>query len=102
MEGNVDGTVGGSYYVLYDLVVNLDRGKYCPVVVFYFDNFLVTELRDRGIETYVCERAQPVILPFKTATAPWKVTLPDHATDAAAYQHLQTPDYPGLAVASLS
>lgn len=70
VEGNVDGTVGGSYYVLYDLVVNLDHDMYCPVVVFYFDHFLVAKLRDRGIETYVCDRAQPAILPFRNSTSP--------------------------------
>lgn len=70
VEGNVDGTVGGSYYVLYDLVVNLDQSMYRPVVVFYFDHFLVAELREKGIETYVCDRVQPVILPLSNSTSP--------------------------------
>lgn len=37
-EGNVDGTVGGSYYSLLYLVKYLDRAKYYPIVVFYTEH----------------------------------------------------------------
>lgn len=60
-EGNVDGTVGGSYYLLFDLVLSLDKTKYCPVVVFYTDNILVPKLRRAGIETHVFKRSEPVV-----------------------------------------
>jgi glycosyltransferase involved in cell wall biosynthesis len=70
VEGNFDGTVGGSYYVLYDLVVNLDKSSYRPVVVFYFDNFLVPLLRESGIETHVLEHATPYVLRWKTSSNP--------------------------------
>ena len=61
-EGNVDGTVGGSYYLLYDLVRSLDPSKYYPIVTFYTDNLLVPKLRDSGIETHVFHRPDPIIL----------------------------------------
>lgn len=67
VEGNVDGTVGGSYYVLYDLVINLDKTRYCPVVLFYFDNFVATMLREKGIETYILQRPEPFIFPLKNS-----------------------------------
>ena len=56
--------------MLYDLVVNLDKSKYYPIVLFYFYNTLVGDLRKKGIETYVCGRTQPVVLPLKNSTCP--------------------------------
>ena len=52
-EGNTDGTVGGSYFVMFDLVINLARKNYAPVVGFYNDNYLVPKLKEAGIETYI-------------------------------------------------
>ena len=60
LEGNTDGTVGGSYYLMYDLVMGLDREKFDPVVGFHTDNILVPKLRAVGIETFVL----PVPRPF--------------------------------------
>ena len=60
-EGNVDGTVGGSYYLLYDLVRNIDKTKYYPIVVFYKDNLLVPKLKQAGIETHVLKRPDPFV-----------------------------------------
>lgn len=37
-EQNTDGTVGGSYYSLLDIVRTVDRGRYEPVVLFHRDN----------------------------------------------------------------
>ncbi|MCB2173739.1 glycosyltransferase family 4 protein [bacterium] len=75
VEGNFDGTVGGSYYVLYDLVVNLDRSRFQPVVVFYFDNFLVPLLRERGIETHVLDHATPYVPTWKNSANPLLKTV---------------------------
>ncbi len=63
-EGNTDGTVGGSYLLMYDLVHGLDRNKFEPVVGFYVDNFLVSRLRENGIETILFDLPEPVT--FKT------------------------------------
>jgi len=66
LEGNIDGTVGGSYYVMFDLVMGLDRNRYHPVVGFHQDNFLAGELRDRGVEVIIFP-TQPNFS-FKSAT----------------------------------
>ena len=34
-EGNVDGTIGGSYFSLLYLIEGLDRARYEPLVVFH-------------------------------------------------------------------
>jgi len=75
LEGNPDGTIGGSYYLMYDLVRHLDKEKYYPIVGFHTDNILVPKLREFGIETYVIKKRKPfkfeagflnqVLLPFK-------------------------------------
>ena len=59
LEGNTDGTVGGSYYLMYDLVLALDRDKFEPIVGFHTDNFLVPKLRDAGIKTIIFELPDP-------------------------------------------
>lgn len=53
LEPNDDGTVGGSYQVLYDFVRHLDRERYEPVVVFYQDNRFVERLREEGVVVHV-------------------------------------------------
>ena len=45
IEANCDGTIGGSYYCLLEIVKHVDRKKYNPIVVFYGDNTLVPEFR---------------------------------------------------------
>ena len=62
-EGNRDGTVGGSYFLMYDLVLGLDKGKFEPVVGFYNDNFLVEKLRSAGVKTVVF--GSPPVFEFK-------------------------------------
>ena len=62
-EGNRDGTVGGSYFLMYDLVLGLDRDEYEPIVGFYNDNFLVEKLRTAGIKTLVF--GAPPVFEFK-------------------------------------
>lgn len=53
VEPNDDGTVGGSYQVLYDFVRHLDRDRYEPVVVFYQDNRFVERLRAAGVAVHL-------------------------------------------------
>ena len=53
IEANEDGTVGGSHRVLFDLVCNLDRAQYEPVVLFYQDNAYVPRLRGQGVDVVV-------------------------------------------------
>lgn len=75
IEGNLDGTVGGSYYVLQDLVNALDRSRYEPVVGFHRDNFIVGQLRERGIEVVVFPAYQPFVFRSKwmnTVFGPFK------------------------------
>ena len=57
-EGNVDGTVGGSYYSLLYLVKGLDRTRYRPTVVFYSEHGLLSAFQDAGAETLVWRRAR--------------------------------------------
>jgi hypothetical protein len=55
IEANEDGTVGGSHRVLFDLVCNLDRTQYEPVVLFYQDNAYASRLRALGVDVVVLE-----------------------------------------------
>jgi glycosyltransferase involved in cell wall biosynthesis len=61
IEGNTDGTVGGSYFLMYDLVNGLDRTLYEPIVGFHRDNFLVERLRKDGIEVIVFPQPEPFV-----------------------------------------
>ena len=59
VEGNVDGTVGGSYFLMLDLVRSLDRQRFEPVVVFHRSNFLEDTFRDAGAEVLVLPKQEP-------------------------------------------
>lgn len=59
-EQNTDGTVGGSYYCLLELVQRLDRSRYEPLVVFYTDNSLIPRFEAAGVDT----RIMPPVEPF--------------------------------------
>jgi glycosyltransferase involved in cell wall biosynthesis len=50
VEACEDGTVGGSHQALYDLVCQLDRRRFTPVVLFYQANRWVAPLRELGVE----------------------------------------------------
>lgn len=63
VEGNPDGTVGGSYFSLLFLVRGLDRQRYEPIVVFAADNPLIPRFHAAGIETRVVPPGRPVRLP---------------------------------------
>jgi glycosyltransferase involved in cell wall biosynthesis len=53
VEGNVDGTVGGSFFSLLYLVSGLDRRRYEPVVVFAADNALRPRFATQRIRTLI-------------------------------------------------
>lgn len=59
LEGNRDGTVGGSYHLMYDLIRALDREQYMPVAGFHVDNLVADRLRRDGVETHIFEFPQP-------------------------------------------
>ena len=52
-EGNIDGTIGGSYFSLLFLAAGLDRARYEPIVVFRSRNSLIPRYEDCGIRTLV-------------------------------------------------
>jgi glycosyltransferase involved in cell wall biosynthesis len=75
VEGNTDGTVGGSYFLMYDLVRRLDRTRYEPIVAFHTDNYLIAQLRAAGIEVLIFPRLQPFVFRWSllnTVLAPFK------------------------------
>jgi glycosyltransferase involved in cell wall biosynthesis len=55
VEANEDGTVGGSHQALGDLVGQLSRTLYQPVILFYQDNRFARALREGGEEVHVWE-----------------------------------------------
>ncbi|MCG8043253.1 MAG: glycosyltransferase, partial [Candidatus Thiodiazotropha endolucinida] len=67
-EGNIDGTIGGSYYSLLFLTRGLDRSKYTPVVVFHRDNALIPEYNKAGVRTLVVPSFDPIL--FQTNKMP--------------------------------
>ena len=60
-EGNIDGTIGGSYYSLLYLTRGLDKTKYTPVVVFHRDNALIPEYNKAGVRTLVVASFDPIL-----------------------------------------
>jgi len=63
VEGNVDGTIGGSYYSLLYLVSGLDRSRYQPMVVFARDNPLVARFQAAGAQVMLHAPPRPTVLP---------------------------------------
>ena len=63
VEGNTDGTVGGSFFSLFYLVSRLDLSRYRPLVVFRTDNPIIPEFVAAGIETRVIPAQPAVVLP---------------------------------------
>lgn len=55
LEMNDDGTVGGSHQAQYDLVRQMDRGRYEPVVAYYQDNRFAGMMRELGVEVHLVE-----------------------------------------------
>jgi len=59
IEGNRDGTVGGSYFVLLDLVRGLDRSRYQPIIGFHQENYLIDTFKESGAEVVLFENLPP-------------------------------------------
>lgn len=60
VEGNPDGTIGGSYFSLLFLVKNLDRSRFEPIVVFSKENALIPAFRAAGTEVIVRPLGPPM------------------------------------------
>jgi glycosyltransferase involved in cell wall biosynthesis len=59
LEGNVDGTVGGSYYSLLFLLQGLDKSRFDPVVVFRRDTPIRPKFEATGADVRIVPRPQP-------------------------------------------
>jgi len=60
MEVNIDGTIGGSYTCLYNLVENLDKSKFKIWIGFYRENIFVEKFHNIKIGTQIFSR-NPVV-----------------------------------------
>lgn len=60
VESNRDGTVGGSYFLLLDLIRGLDRSRYEPIVGFHRENYLMDQFRAAGAEVVLFDNLKPV------------------------------------------
>ena len=60
VEGNEDGTIGGSYLSLLFLVSGLDRTRFDPLVVFARENTLIPRFHERHVRTMVRPPARAV------------------------------------------
>ena len=63
VEGNVDGTIGGSYYSLLFLASGLDRGRYEPHVTFHQDHALMPRYEAAGLHPRVLPKPRPFVMP---------------------------------------
>jgi glycosyltransferase involved in cell wall biosynthesis len=63
VEGNVDGTIGGSFFSLLFLVAGIDRARFEPIVVFAADNELQPRFHAHAIRTVIRSLPQPLTLP---------------------------------------
>lgn len=61
-EGNIDGTVGGSFFSLLYLVGGLDKTAYEPIVVFHNEHTLLPSYRAAGVETLIVPAYRPARL----------------------------------------
>ena len=67
-EGNIDGTIGGSYFSLLFLVAGLDRSRFEPIVVFRCSNSLISRYNESGIRTLVIPKPKPTVLAISDGT----------------------------------
>ncbi|MBX3703153.1 MAG: glycosyltransferase family 4 protein [Steroidobacteraceae bacterium] len=70
VEGNSDGTVGGSFILMMDLILGLDRSRFEPIALFRFENFVAERLRASGVEVII----DPPRVPF-TFRSTWAARL---------------------------
>jgi glycosyltransferase involved in cell wall biosynthesis len=59
VEGNVDGTIGGSYFSLLYLLQGLDKARYQPVVVFCSEHALIPKYAEAGAQVIIRSPAPP-------------------------------------------
>jgi glycosyltransferase involved in cell wall biosynthesis len=64
VEGNTDGTVGGSYFSLLFLTSGLDRKRFEPTVVFARENSLIPTYQSRGVRVLIRAKPEPTRLSF--------------------------------------
>lgn len=55
VEGNEDGTAGGSHQCLFDIARSLDPEQFTPIVLFYQNNRFAERLREVGVRTLIWE-----------------------------------------------
>ncbi|MGE0759294.1 MAG: glycosyltransferase family 4 protein [Pirellulaceae bacterium] len=60
VEGNPDGTVGGSFILMMDLILGLDRRRFEPIAIFRFENHVAQQLRDTGVEVIIAPPRAPL------------------------------------------
>ena len=60
VEGNVDGTIGGSFFSLLFLVQGLDKSRYDPLVVFSFEHRLFPRYEAAGARVLLRPLAKPI------------------------------------------
>lgn len=70
LEGNYDGTVGGSYYSLLFLIENLDRARFQPVLVLRRDTPLMARFRAAADHVTIIPRRTPLQVPAAWRRAP--------------------------------
>jgi len=68
VEGNPDGTVGGSFILMMDLILGLDRRRFEPIAVFRFENFVAQRLRDAGVEVLIIPPRAPLVFKSRLAS----------------------------------
>lgn len=68
-ESNKDGTIGGSYHSLLQLVQRLDKNRYKPIVVFYTPNRLIPAFEAAGADVHIAPSTAP--LRFSQAQNGW-------------------------------
>lgn len=60
IEGNIDGTVGGSHFSLLFLIEGLDKQTYDPIVAFYQDNYLIQQYKNAGCRVMIIKKRKPL------------------------------------------
>jgi L-malate glycosyltransferase len=67
VEGNRDGTVGGSYYSLLFLLEHLDRARFEAILILRRDTVLMPRFKAAARTVRIIERGKPVQLPLRRA-----------------------------------
>lgn len=72
VETNEDGTVGGSYRALEDLVRGLDRARFTPQVVLYQESSAGDALRAAGADVRIWSAARAIERAYSGPQRPWR------------------------------